>query len=103
MPEWDREGPFLRITVKEAERVPPFYGVSYPDFIRRVRVCHPIPINWIVRAWRNLVFYLKSPPFSDKMNEVRMHAYWDGAEEQRRGVILCDKCEEDRQSKRGRV
>jgi len=64
---------------------PRFYGLAYNDPCRRVSVCYPIPLNVIVRIWRNVVWAFKRGLVKDEMSEDWYRGYgkgyWDGSED----------------------
>lgn len=79
--------PIFRVEIEEGELLPAwYYGVSYRDIPRPRIVCHIIPFNWIIRAWRNFSWTLRIPPFADlprsewgrRLQEVRDAAYEEG-------------------------
>ena len=43
----------MRRLVLEGERVPRFYGRAYVDWLRGHSVAYPVPLHWIVGAWRS--------------------------------------------------
>jgi len=51
------------------ERIPKFYAVAYRDWERDFTVIYPIGIHWLVRWWRDLLFWSR---FSFKNKRHRM-------------------------------
>ncbi len=47
--------------IREGDILPKFYGLSYQDPCRLVYIAHPIPINFIVRFWKYVLYDLIYP------------------------------------------
>jgi hypothetical protein len=62
---------FLSKRLKENERLPKGYGVSYFLLAEGVAICHPIPLNWIVRGLMSFYWFLSFPKASKWENELR--------------------------------
>lgn len=62
--------------IYEGERIPAWYGVSYVDHVRAETVCHLVPINLLVRAWR-----WPQMLFDVKLKETREAGFQAGYEE----------------------
>jgi len=64
--------------------IPWYYGKSYRKFDMRVDVFHIIPFNFLIRMWRNIVYFWNrlrfSQPYSDQIldktfNDAFMQGY----------------------------
>ena len=51
----------LKKTIPEGEFCPRGYGVAYKSLHQMAYICYPIPLNQIVRVWRNFYFWLAFP------------------------------------------
>ncbi len=49
----------IRKEIDEGMMLPPFYGLAYYDYLRRIGVCYPIPLNFLVAGIRHVWFVLK--------------------------------------------
>lgn len=63
----------------EGGRIPVAYGVTYVDYKRRETVCHPVPLNWIVRgalkAWQWVAYpKLELGPHDLQEINIRLNA-----------------------------
>lgn len=67
--------------VAEGHRIPFWLGVSYWRWDRDEAVCHPIPLNWLVRWARQIYFVLKIPRPTQReqmLNQARQQGFEDG-------------------------
>lgn len=68
--------------VRELEPIPRFYGVAYRSFTFRGSVCYPIPLNYLVRWYIDIVTRLKCPPierwFADEIQAAYARGYESG-------------------------
>ena len=71
----------MRIEVNDGVMSPRFYGLAYYDFRCRVSVCYPIPLNVIVRIWRNIARAVKRGLVKDKMSADYNRGYSKGYHE----------------------
>jgi hypothetical protein len=51
----------VRKEIREAQIIPPFYGVSYFDYQKARAVCYPLGVNLVVILWRDLCGWLRNP------------------------------------------
>lgn len=51
----------MQIQLHSTEEPPWYYGLTYIDYRRGLAICHPVPINLIVRSARYVWFRLKHP------------------------------------------
>ena len=58
----------MRIEVNDGVMSPRFYGLAYYDSCCRLAVCYPIPLNVLVRMWRNIVWAFKRGLVKDKIS-----------------------------------
>lgn len=87
--------PDLRLCIaREAgERLPPrWYGLAYLDSLRDVGVFYPTPLNYVVRAWRRLLWFWDrwragAPRLDQRVRAATRRAYLAGeAAGQERGA-----------------
>lgn len=53
----------LKRLIREGECIPPYMGLAYHDFDMDRRIAWVVPINWVVRCYRELTFYLRFPNY----------------------------------------
>lgn len=74
----------FKIELPMGSVTPPLYGVAWFDPYKRVAICFPIPINWIIAGARNLYWALLIPPdikektLSNRYNEGWSTGYSEG-------------------------
>jgi hypothetical protein len=44
----------IRREIEQGEMMPKLYGVAYMDFMRKIYICYPFPLNHIVRVYRSV-------------------------------------------------
>lgn len=64
--------------VFEGQALPFWYGVTYRDPAWRAWVCHPIPLNFLVRWGRALWWFLAREPKADRLESACEAAYERG-------------------------
>lgn len=64
----------IKQVVIEGAKVPSYMGVAYHNFSDDTRVCWIVPLNWVVRAYRELQFYLRFPNYPDGMSDGKLGA-----------------------------
>lgn len=50
--------PFSKV-IKEAELIPPFYGVAWVDYMSHDATCFPVPFNLVAALVRGFYFFLR--------------------------------------------
>ena len=60
----------IRKLKAEGEIIPRGYGIAYRDFASYISVCYPVPLNWIVRAGREVARFLKLPPMTEGEQDI---------------------------------
>lgn len=66
--------------IHRGEMIPRFYGVAYHDYPRRVAICYPIPLNWLIRWGRDLYFFLSNAARDDQISQAYKAGFNDGVE-----------------------
>jgi len=90
----------LKIFVREGERLPKYYGLAYRLFNQHAAVCYPIPLNYVVRVYRDLAFWLRFP--NPGLHDRAMSdAYDHGFEEGRKTQMRIDSARFDNEYARG--
>jgi len=71
-----------RLRCQEGTVLPTWFGLSYVDHVRQESVCHPIPFNLLVRAWRwlqmSFVFYCNRRAWDVTLHEAGDAGWRDG-------------------------
>lgn len=71
----------LRFDHNEGELIPLGWAVSHRDFMRRVSVCYPIGIHFIVRWSRNILYWLMDKGYPSWRQELEHKIYLSGLQE----------------------
>lgn len=67
----------IKKIVQEGEIIPKFYGMAYWDYMRRIGICYPLGINWIVWLCREIYFRVMVVPLG-KQGEMYRQGFKDG-------------------------
>jgi len=76
----------MRITsraLREGARIPKGYGLTYYDACRKESVCHPVPLNVLIRLTRNVKYWLIRRAVRDYQSDAEIRAYQRGTSEAR--------------------
>ena len=68
----------LKREVRETGELPRFYGLGYLEPYRRVAICYPIPLNFIVRGITNAYRYIIHAAQPNKFEVALMLAHHRG-------------------------
>jgi hypothetical protein len=62
----------LKAYIREGESIPPYMGLAYHDFDTGRRIAWIVPVNWVVRLYRELTFYLRFPHYARSYDKPRL-------------------------------
>ncbi|HEX8885956.1 MAG TPA: hypothetical protein VF797_15820 [Noviherbaspirillum sp.] len=76
--------------IGQGEMLPPFYGVAWVDFMSRMTICLPVPLNVIAALLRTLWLFLKH---GWRAIPVDPRAAYDAGMKAAAGKCMCPTCQ----------
>lgn len=83
--------------LEEGETIPTGYGVAWWDGLRRIIICYPFPLNYILgflrKVWQWIRYSYIKNDFDIKLHEAELRGYQRGISdmEQRAKKLLQEK------------
>ena len=72
----------IKLQLRELENKPKWYGKCYRDWANDYCICYPVPLNWVIKAIREVSFWLRYPPWLDRFEResliIRDKAWYEG-------------------------
>jgi len=77
----------MRKELRRMDSIPKWYGVAYLNDYCMTAICYPIPLNLIVRLWKDIIWSLKIGCFKSQREEALIKAHNSGREDMRESNI----------------